>query len=117
MHLTIDINGKIIRKIGVWNCHPHPTSGVDMCPYQVTDDLTETSFFVTHKRSDGAGALAKIVLDKLNDYFFMKEIEDEKIKKEKEEKEKTKEEKPEVPEEVSGPAVVPEGKGISPWKM
>ena len=87
MHITIDINGEVIRKIGVWNCHPHPTTKEDLCPYQITDDLTESSFFVTHRRSDGAAVLAKNVLDKLTDYFFLKELYEAKEEKEKKEKE------------------------------
>jgi hypothetical protein len=90
MNITLDINGRVIRKIKVWNCHPHPTSGEDQCPYQVTDDLTGYSFFITHKRSEGAAVLANTVLSKLTDYFFLKALEDEQNEKEKKKEEKDK---------------------------
>ena len=111
MKIILEDDSVRVREIDVWNCHPHPLSHDDMCPYQVTDDLTESRFFVTHRRSDGAAVLAEIILAKLNDYFFMKEIQDEKDKKD--EKKEKEEAYSEEPQKSSGQVVVLKSEGAS----
>lgn len=70
MNITLDINGKIIRKIQVWNCHPKIISPKDAieCPYQISDDVTEEKFFIVHDRRDGAAVLVQKALERVVEY-------------------------------------------------
>ena len=67
MNVKLDINGKIIRSIRITNVHPDIflSNEQDSCPYMVTDDLTEDTFFLSHSRSDGAAVLAQKALERV----------------------------------------------------